>query len=403
MSTKKSNNIIGTTQAAKLMGVHPSTLRKKAKAGKVPGAVMNANGEWQFNSTDLFFLSAKKPNPTPPSNKLTDVIFVLDRSGSMNSLIGKARNNLCEQVRELAAAASPENQYRVSVINFDDHITITSRAVPVGDIKDPGSLYLAPNGWTKLSDAVNEAMTLANSLDTGDRQHAFLISVVTDGVDNASVTPPDVIAIRLAGLVSSDRYTFVYAGPVGSKRVGVRLGFADGNCTEWNQTDAGIRDLGRVTNSSLNTYTASRSIGSTNSKSFYAAPVTTDAAKFADQLDDKLDDVSARVKVERVSATDPLVIRKFCEQKFGSFFKGQIYYQLTESEKVQDYKKLIIQDTATGNFYAGETAAKKLLGVPKFTGTVKIKPGKMGEFKVFVQSTSVNRKLTSGTTVVYLP
>lgn len=403
MSTKKSNNIIGTTQAAKLMGVHPSTLRKKAKAGKILGAKMNSEGEWEFDADTLLSTAAKKKQASATVGKLTDVIFVLDRSGSMGMLIDKARNNLCEQIREIASASSPGNRYRISVINFDDHVTVTLRASDVENVKDPSSLYMRPNGCTRLHDAVDEAMSLANLLDTGDKQHAFLISVVTDGADNASSKPDHAVATRLAGLVSSDRYTFVYAGPGGSKRVGVRLGFSDGNCTEWNQTDAGIRDLGRVTNSSLNTYTASRSIGSTNSKSFYAAPVTTDAAKFADQLDDKLDDVSARVKVERVSAADPLVIRKFCEQKFGSFFKGQIYYQLTESEKVQDYKKLIIQDTATGNFYAGETAAKKLLGVPKFTGTVKIKPGKMGEFKVFVQSTSVNRKLTSGTTVVYLP
>lgn len=405
--TKKFDDVyFGATVVANLMKINADTLRKRAKAGKVP-AIQNAKGKWTFVTAELAkagiepFASGYKPTATAVK-KLTDVVFVLDRSGSMGGLYQLAIKNLQGQIDELRKAAGHNDKYRVSVINFNDNVDITSRGCDVLLLEGASKLYRPPGGSTKLYDAVLEAVALCKTLDTGDAQHAFLISVVTDGDENASTTLDYLVSRAVREVTASDRYTFAYAGPKGSKKVAAVMGIPDGNATEWEQTTYGASNLGLHTNSSLSTYTRSRSIGARNSVSFYAAPVTNDANKFAGQLDNKLDDVSSQVKVERVTSADPIVISKFCDKKFGSFPKGKVYYQLTESEKVQDYKKLIVQDTTTGNFFAGDQA-KKLLSIPNFTGTVRIKPGKLGEFKVFVQSTSMNRKLTPGTAVVYLP
>lgn len=393
-------------QLANAIGKNVDTVRKHAKAGKIPG-YQDKNGKWTFLAADFPALFKNlNTAPAPQTSlipRLTDVVFVLDRSGSMGGLIETARQNLQKQIDTLRASAGPNDTYRISVINFDDSITVTANGVDVNNLGSAYNLYKAPNGSTRLYDAVLEAIRMTQSLDTGGKQHAFLISVVTDGHENASRASVQAVAAEVGRATARDRYTFVYAGPAGSKYIATQMGIPDGNATEWEQTTRGTQYLGVQTNSSLDTYTASRGLGVLKSTSFYAAPVTKDASKFAGQLDSKCDDVTGQVKVERVTATDPVVIAKFCLKKFGNFPKGQIYYQLTESEKVQAYKKLIIQDTTTGNFFAGDDAAKKLLGVPSFQGTVHLKPGALGEFKVFVQSTSVNRKLTPGTAVVYLP
>lgn len=390
-------------QLANLLGLNVDTVRKRAKKGTIKG-YQDAKGKWTFYSADFpdLKLGGTKVQPKQ-EKKLTDVIFVLDRSGSMSGLHSKAIENLQGQIDALLKAADDSNEYRVSVINFDTRVETTLTSTDVRSVGRAGSLYLYPAGSTAMNDAILEAVKLTEQLDTSGKQHAFLISIVTDGGENASRASIPAVANQVRVKNATDRYTFVYAGPAGSRGYATSIGIPAGNATEWEQTSEGIRYLGVQTNSSLNSYTTSRSVGATYSTSFYAQPTTMDAAKFATQLDNKLDDVSGQVKVERVTTSDPVVISKFCEKKFGSFPKGHIYYQLTESEKVQDYKKLIIQDTATGQFYGGETAAKKLLGVPSFQGTVRIKPGSLGEFKVFVQSTSVNRKLTPGTAVVYLP
>lgn len=399
---------VGATEVANLMGIHVDTLRKRAKAGKVP-AQRDAKGRWVFVTSQLAkagiepFASGSTVAAVPVVKKLTDVIFVLDRSGSMSGLMRQAKENLQAQVDKIKSAAGPNDVYRISVINFDDTVSTTLRAMDVTAIGNTSHLYLNANGSTRLYDAVLTAVSMAQSLDTKDAQHAFLISIVTDGQENASSNSAHSVASAVQQATGLDRYTFAFAGPHGSQNVAGVMGVPAGNTTQWEQTTRGTQYLGVVTNSSLDSYTTSRSRGFAKSTSFYAAPVTKDADKFAGQLDKKLNDVSSQVQVKRVTDTDPVVIRNFCALKFGNYDKGSVYYQLTESEKVQDYKKLIIQDTATGNFYAGWDAAKKLLGLPDFQGTVKIRPGSLGEFKVFVQSTSVNRKLTPGTAVVYLP
>lgn len=393
-------------QLANALGLNVDTIRKHAKKGKIKG-YQDANGRWTFFASDFPQLGSTTPaKPAPIAKKakrLTDVIFVLDRSVSMQGLITQARQNLANQIAVLKADADAENKYRISVINFDTSIDTTTHGADVQWITDTDKLYLDPNGWTKLNDAIVAAASLAKTLDANDPSHALLISVVTDGEDNRSVATAYTVKELVQKLTATDRYTFTFAGPAGSSYKAANLGFGAGNITEWEQSLRGTQTLGAQSVTSYGGYTQMRRRDIASATSFYAAPVTKQADKFANQLDNKLDDVSSQVKVERVTALDPIVINKFCEKKFGSFPKGQIYYQLTESEKVQDYKKLIIQDTATGTFYAGETAAKKLLGVPTFQGTVNIKPGSLGEFKIFVQSTSYNRKLTPGTTVVYLP
>jgi hypothetical protein len=135
------------------------------------------------------------------------------------------------------------------------------------------------------------------------------------------------------------------------------------------------------------------------STSFYAQPVVADAANFASKLDAEVPQITSAVTAYRVSVGDPTKISEFCVRKVGRFTRGEVYYQLTESEKVQDYKKVIIQDTDTGRFYSGWRAAA-LIGIPTFTGTVRIRPGTLGKFKIFIQSTSTNRKLTVGSVVL---
>lgn len=406
----------GCQVVANIMNLNVETVRKRAKAGKIP-AKQDAKGTWIFVHADLVaagikpfdgpivapgVISTGGPLPLQTKRNVTEVIFVLDRSGSMSGLIGKARDNLQAQLDQLRAAAGPNDVYNVSVINFDDSIMTTLRSADITSLgMGAHSLYMNPNGNTRLYDAVAAAIDLASGQDDG--QKAFLISVVTDGAENSSRKTSYQVATQVQLATGKDRYTFVYAGPRGSEYVGRSLGIPDGNITTWEQTYAGTVALGRATGQSLGTYTRSRSAGVMKSTSFYAQPVTTDASKFAGQLDNSLQDVTSEVQVQRVTDKDPVVISKFCDKKFGRFEKGKYFYQLTESEKVQDYKKVVIQDTTTGAFYSGWGAAKKLLGIPDFQGTVHIKPGNLGDFKVFVQSTSVNRKLVPGTAVVYLP
>jgi hypothetical protein len=84
------------------------------------------------------------------------------------------------------------------------------------------------------------------------------------------------------------------------------------------------------------------------------------------------------------------------------YVKGTVFYQLTKTEKaVQDYKKIMIRDKHSGHIFEG-AAARQMLGLPRY-GDVRLIPGNTGNFDVFIQSTSSNRKVKSGSTLLLCP
>lgn len=86
----------------------------------------------------------------------------------------------------------------------------------------------------------------------------------------------------------------------------------------------------------------------------------------------------------------------------GLVFKtGRGFYEFTKPVKVQDYKEVIVQDRDTGDMFTGNEA-RVLLGIPtgKY-GTATVRPGALTKWRGFIQSTSVTRKLHSGTKFLY--
>ena len=88
-------------------------------------------------------------------------------------------------------------------------------------------------------------------------------------------------------------------------------------------------------------------------------------------------------------------------QDNGLIFKtGRGFYEFTKRETIQGKKEIIILDKETGDMYQG-AAAREVLDLPVGV-SVDIKPTfDRDRYTVFVQSTSVNRKLIGGTTFLY--
>jgi hypothetical protein len=96
-------------------------------------------------------------------------------------------------------------------------------------------------------------------------------------------------------------------------------------------------------------------------------------------------------------------ITDFVERKLNhTMTRGTAFYQLMKPEKaVQEYKKICIRNKKSGAVYTG-VEARELLHLPT-SGTIRLVPGNHGEFDIFVQSTSTNRKLIAGTELLYWP
>ena len=113
---------------------------------------------------------------------------------------------------------------------------------------------------------------------------------------------------------------------------------------------------------------------------------------------------AGRFQVISVESTDS--IKGFVEKNGITYKVGKAFYELTKTEEVQQYKEIILQDKISGDMYYGDDARKHLGLKPQCErkgdyAHEKLRPVKDDEYRVFVQSTSVNRKLVAGTNLLY--
>lgn len=96
---------------------------------------------------------------------------------------------------------------------------------------------------------------------------------------------------------------------------------------------------------------------------------------------------------------EDIPIKLFIE-KMGVHYKaGRGFYEITKPELIQEYKEVILENIFTGDKFTG-SEARVFLGVP-YGIRAMAGPKRSSEYRVFVQSTSYNRKLIHGTLFLY--
>jgi hypothetical protein len=116
----------------------------------------------------------------------------------------------------------------------------------------------------------------------------------------------------------------------------------------------------------------------------------------------QLDDLSGHFRAYTVGReTD---IKTFVESKTHKpYVVGQAFYCLTKPEKVQPNKAVLIAEKGKTAVWGGDQA-RELVGLPTDgVAHARVEPGNHANYDVYVQSTSVNRKLVRGTKVLIDP
>ena len=92
-------------------------------------------------------------------------------------------------------------------------------------------------------------------------------------------------------------------------------------------------------------------------------------------------------------------IKEFCTKMGIEFAPGRGFYEFSKTETISEKKEVVAMEKSTGNLFEGD-GARELIGLP--TGTSgKIKPSKLDNYVIFVQSTSYTRKLEGGKRFLY--
>lgn len=331
-----------------------------------------------------------------------------DHSGSMRSISAAATrdyNALIESIKTESQAANQDTI--VSVVKCGTtRAALVTREIVNSNVSALQPLrpvdYDTDGSATPLFDSVGELINILSSVpDANDPNVAFVIMVVTDGGENSSVIWKNRLAAKIQELQSTDRWTFIFRVPRGYAHHLTVLGVPEGNILEWDQTSRGVEVASQTTSQAMSQFYQARSTGQTSTKRFYAdlSNITVNEVKAV------LKDISTEVNLWPVAASEEgMAIREFVEKRLhgGKLLKGAAFYQLTKGEdKVGAKKKIIIRDKKSNALYFGE-AARDLIGVPRNVD-IKLSPKQLGEYDVFIQSTSVNRKMKANTQVVYWP
>lgn len=118
---------------------------------------------------------------------LTEIIFVVDRSGSMESIrddtIGGYNTFLGEQKKV-------DKPCKVTYTQFDDQYEVVHNGIDIKDVPPLTAETFVPRGWTALHDAIgrtiNEVGARLSVTPEHERPGKVLFVVMTDGHENSS-------------------------------------------------------------------------------------------------------------------------------------------------------------------------------------------------------------------------
>lgn len=331
----------------------------------------------------------------------------LDVSASMRSLVSAAVQDYNALIGDIRTSAADEGiDTIVSVVKcgvgqqgtVEPFITNSNISV----LKPITTREYSATGYsTPLFDSVGRLIEqLERVPDANDPEVAFVVMAVTDGQDNSSRVWKHKIGAKIRELQATDRWTFVFRVPRGYAGELVNLGIPMGNIHEWDQTERGVQESTSATSVAMKNFYAEMKTGKKSTTSFYTTNLTGVSAQ---KLTAKMVNISNSVVIWNVEDSDHgSQIRQFCETRLNGkpMKRGAAFYLLMKTEnEVQDHKLICIRNKKTGTVFSG-ASARDLLGLP-YQGTVKVVPGNHGAYDIFIQSTSVNRKLVKGTQVLY--
>lgn len=327
------------------------------------------------------------------NNFINHIAILLDASSSMldkKKHLGviKVTDALIADLAQKSKDMDQETRVSVYTFAYDVECVIFDKDVlRLPSIKD----FYKPYGMTPLIDATLKSQDdLAKTAQMyGD--HAFLTFVITDGIENYSKNSAYDLALRLEGLPENWSVACMVPDQRGVT-VAKAQGFPTDNIVVWDATSAeGVAEIGKTISQATDTYMTMRASGVRGSKSLFSNSLG-DLNK-ATIKNAKLKALPKN-KYQLLDVDEAAPIREWVQSKGFDYRLGVAFYQLTKRETIQPQKNIALMEKKTNKIYTGDQA-RNVLGLTQDED--RVSPDWNPDFEVFVQSTSVNRKLVPGT------
>ncbi|MEU3482966.1 MULTISPECIES: vWA domain-containing protein [Streptomyces] len=340
-------------------------------------------------------------------NYINHVALVLDASSSMSHLSGKVVEVADQQIAYLARRSRElDQETRVTVYVFADKVECVIYDKDVLRMPSLKKLYRVGGMTALLAAALKSQRELAQTAQLyGD--HSFLTFVLTDGQENASHRCPGapsrdprelVQAVAEMIATQEDNWTLAVLVPDQmGKREAMQCGFPKENIAIWDATSTqGLEEAGQVIQQATEKFMVGRAQGIRGSRAVFstgADAVNKDTIKAAG-----LAPVDPS-KYQVIPVARDVAIREWVLESGHTYRTGCAFYQLSKPEKIQAKKQIAVLEKKTDRVYTGPEA-RALIGLANVE--TRVKPDHNDDFTIFVQSTSVNRKLVSHTRLLLM-
>lgn len=175
----------------------------------------------------------------------TEIVCILDRSGSMRNVINDAIGGFNQF---LADQKSVPGDAVMTIVYFDDRYDLVVARQDIQQVEPIDISTYSPRGMTALYDALGRTINKVGfklaALPESERPSRVIIATLTDGEENAS---KDYTEQRLREMIDhqSEVYSweFVFlASDLGAIREAVALGINPNNMMSFEQTGDGYSD-----------------------------------------------------------------------------------------------------------------------------------------------------------------
>jgi len=178
------------------------------------------------------------------TNEKTHIICILDRSGSMASIINDSIggfNTFLRQQKELS------DQATITVALFDDQYELVYDNIDIKKAEELTSKIWSPRGMTALFDAIGKTINTekANFVKLGDEKPAkVLVCIITDGQNNASKEFTSESIKKMVKQCENDNWNFIFLGAnIDSFSVGESFGMSAGNTINYTANTDGVKKM----------------------------------------------------------------------------------------------------------------------------------------------------------------
>ena len=178
------------------------------------------------------------------NDNLTEIIFLLDRSGSMGGLESDTIGGFNGFVKQQAEIGDT----RITTVLFDDHYELLHNGVKAEEAFLTDKEYFT-RGYTALLDAVGKAIvdvgTRLSDTDESERPGKVIFVITTDGQENSSKEfSYDRVKEMIEHQKSKYNWDFIFMGAnIDVTAEGSRLGIAPDMAIAYEATVAGTANM----------------------------------------------------------------------------------------------------------------------------------------------------------------